>query len=1258
MAERETTGDVERGQRLKSQLLPSWNGFRGRSAGGSWAKPAATGLGTSFLVGCVERGKPRLGTPGRARGGFALVLVLITLVLMSVVTLAFFSKAQLNRQISSASAANQQALLLAETAVGMFSRDLRHEIEAGSEPDPFSVDPGVRNIYRPLAVSTNLTFLGSTNQISVFPSMLPQRVVAAASAPDLLVKQTLQGADFFQNGAGLTNHPWLPPIPSRGSDVSTSAQPLKGRLVLPGSWGLPGLHATNQSLPAPDWVYVNRLGDTPTEFSPEWRNRQVSNGDYIMGRFAYNVYDVGGLIDVNVVGNTLASQENAIRGRLHQVQLTNSEDHVQAPAFGDFVQWRSPQETADTLSDPARNFLTVPMNSQALTGRRDLLAFAGRDGSPISQAATRFFHTASRSLASPAYFPDPGVMALQPENLNAAEINAPLLGARFDVERTLARGTEDSVTVPVGTPVMARKFPLPKLDLLSDPATDPSDLQYYFGLTRQADGSFRYTAASPDGRIKRPAEIAAEGREPNFFEVLQAVIVAGSLGRNAGNTYTIDHARDELRNRQVWQIGANIIDQWDSDDYPTEIQYYVPTPDAWESVYGVENLPYINTVAIIAHRPAWDAGRNRFELWSVFDVWNPHQNASIPPQGIGGFRIVPRSGQMRVTLNLTVQLGSDRPDPWPGVGDPPMLSNIVRATTQHIQQQIVPLNVNRAVSFPFDLDARQPVRVGTAGPPDAETWDGGLLLNMHPNLPPAVPPDIETLAGDPAYSDLIDDLNKRLHYTSHPLIGEPGGTFGAKACNYFRLRSTPDDKVVIDLQYQRGPGGPWVTYQSIDGFLPRGGENADPFPLAGGSDGATSVISSDQALSTVLSHTLFSVNPSNTVNDFYGWRFDSPGIPDNDHTRDGFTLMKYDPRTTRFGHNELRRAQRGRTIRQSINLPGYPANNVRRDLSSGWAMLRMSSGSASRFGSHEANSNDYIAGIHSKLRTAPYRLQPADAMQWHVASSIHFAPWGYLANLPEVSLSPDLNPSRYLDRDGLIRPADGYLGAVPTAVTSQPPESKGGIGDRPVMLNRPFRSVGELGYAFRDLPWKTLDFFTRNSGDLGLVDVFSLEEVVGASPLVAGKVNPNSAPAEVLATLLAGAATKTDGSNPLAPGEARELADAIVAERTSRGPFLHSGDLVTRVFSPDGHNVNGTYDPREHRKAEREAALRALASISCTRTWNFLMDLVVQSGRFSPNSSSAADFVVSAHKRYWVSLAVDRMTGEVISEQWEPIDED
>ena len=44
------------------------------------------------------------------------------------------------------------------------------------------------------------------------------------------------------------------------------------------------------------------------------------------------------------------------------------------------------------------------------------------------------------------------------------------------------------------------------------------------------------------------------------------------------------------------------------------------------------------------------------------------------------------------------------------------------------------------------------------------------------------------------------------------------------------------------------------------------------------------------------------------------------------------------------------------------------------------------------------------------------------------------------------------------------------------------------------MLNRPFRNVGELGYAFRDLPWKTLDFFSDKSADAGLLDIFTIND--------------------------------------------------------------------------------------------------------------------------------------------------------------------
>ena len=55
--------------------------------------------------------------------------------------------------------------------------------------------------------------------------------------------------------------------------------------------------------------------------------------------------------------------------------------------------------------------------------------------------------------------------------------------------------------------------------------------------------------------------------------------------------------------------------------------------------------------------------------------------------------------------------------------------------------------------------------------------------------------------------------------------------------------------------------------------------------------------------------------------------------------------------------------------------------------------------------------------------------------------------------------------------------------------------------------------MAELGYSFRDQPWKTLDLFTSDSGDSGLLDLFT----VGVSnELVSGEANLQQAPQEVI----------------------------------------------------------------------------------------------------------------------------------------------
>jgi len=75
-------------------------------------------------------------------------------------------------------------------------------------------------------------------------------------------------------------------------------------------------------------------------------------------------------------------------------------------------------------------------------------------------------------------------------------------------------------------------------------------------------------------------------------------------------------------------------------------------------------------------------------------------------------------------------------------------------------------------------------------------------------------------------------------------------------------------------------------------------------------------------------------------------------------------------------------------------------------------------------------------------------------------------------------------------------------------------------------------------------------------------------------------------------------------------------------------------------------------------KARREVVPRAMSSVSQTRVWNVLIDVVAQSGHYKPNAASLGnDFIVEGEQHYWVHVAIDRFTGQVIDKQIEVVNE-
>ncbi|MFV0416508.1 MAG: hypothetical protein ACK5NG_09105, partial [Chthoniobacterales bacterium] len=242
----------------------------------------------------------------------------------------------------------------------------------------------------------------------------------------------------------------------------------------------------------------------------------------------------------------------------------------------------------------------------------------------------------------------------------------------------------------------------------------------------------------------------------------------------------------------------------------------------------------------------------------------------------------------------------------------------------------------------------------------------------------------------------------------------------------------------------------------------------------------------------------------------------------------------------------------------------------------------------------------------------------------------------------------------YADPDGVVRKGDNSPPDTSTHNTPNSPYYTGSSGRdaRPVMLNRPFRSVADLGYAFRDVPWCSLDFASAMSADGGLLDLFCLNE--NQNELRAGVVNINSAGEEVLKTLLlnAGRDPAATGGTPLTGAEATTIARAI---RTALGPpAAPTFSVQTAADLPELTSLVAA-DMPDRFKFKREVLARSFADIHNGRTWNLLIDVIAQSGRYLPASTSLDDFVVEGERRYWLHVAIDRRTGKVVSRFLEPV---
>ena len=612
----------------------------------------------------------------------ALIIVLAFVVLLTGLSVAYLSRTTSDRQVAHSSYNQSRADQLAASAMDLVIGNLRQEITG---PSPTPAPPYLNANVLP-ARSGNPPIVGGVDPI---PNLIRRSVRSDIVTVPSLASAVNSTTDVSANGRFVSlprwNKHYLVPKLNTGDD---KADPVA-------------------SFTAPDWVFVTNNGATVI----------TQANSSVVGRYAYAVFDEGGLLDMNVAGNPT---DPSVATAAVRVGRKGSIAYADLSALGNYpilnpdgtgvyqvdrlVGWRNYATTQPTNnfpdsapasqafarnfqtdSAPATNFYNYVVNNttgflstntatwqvnskairtdQSFVQRQELIALRSTIGSTTSFStnALQYLTTFSRDTNSPSFSPSTPVgstidYAALASTANATNPN--FLLRKVPTSPALIRF--DGTTAAVGEPLVKTRFPLSRLAWLtykgpsatlatSDAvylaltgagvstttiaAGTAANIQTCFGLTfggtTGAPWTYFHGAAN---RILRLDEVAAAGREPDFFELLQAAISSGSLGQytntggaaggvTGGSVFPDIHMSSTTHH--ILSIGAAIIDQADPDSIPTRIQFTGGNSNTWTAC-GVENLPYITEIYPIAGTSPDTP--TQWASYLLFQLWNPHQS--------------------------------------------------------------------------------------------------------------------------------------------------------------------------------------------------------------------------------------------------------------------------------------------------------------------------------------------------------------------------------------------------------------------------------------------------------------------------------------------------------------------------------------------------------------------------------------------------------------------------------------------------------
>jgi uncharacterized protein (DUF952 family) len=1337
-----------------------------------------------------------------ADSGVALVIVLAFIVILTGLIVSFFSRSITSRQASNATSSQAKAELFARGTVKTIIGDLKQEIADGSDPVPI----------------VNGTLYLPKQPINAMPELT--KGISGIVGLENVVKRSANGQKF-SSGANASN---------RASSVPTTTASQNLRPISNARWNTPLLMpakstddhtptlGNNQSFTPPDWILVARDGSNPIKWDNNMRASLSATVDtMVTGRYAYMIYDEGGLLDVNVAGypdpasapkvlppdDLLPSYKGALAfADLTQLTDISGNPLLQQSDIDQIVGWRNYASATGTsttpqiintlplykwaaaegksnyyksvLSNPT-GFLTVSnsnmVNSktdQMFTSRQSLIRFfmqTLQGGSNVKvQNALQYLTHFSREINQPSLAPDhsgnknsyrtrPKVASVLqggydfPSGKTDDDINPSFLAIRVagtDPEKKAFdrnKGTPAiGPLVPAyeTDPLVVKRFPLSRLVWLTykgpsqgRTGVDIDDLknnlnvikamldlgtaanvETYFGLTWKASGYWEYSKyVTGGGAIKTLKEVAAETpkREANFIELLKATILAGSIGKGGATKATagvaddshpvaVQNIRDTVPDNQIIQIAANIIDQADVDGYPTRIQYFN------REFRGVENLPYLYRVRNAALKvenpdpmPPVVTGPNSqaqtkfthaktgtFVFVQQPEIWNPNSYDSGNPRTLGNPR--PANFDLVAYSNALPALPPASPtgggfSVWSCAEAAPKYSPTSKATPA--------LNdTNTRMTFTDNKGAlfREPTLLIKLGKPtnsnlqapgfttalqgaNSSTGAGlptgqSLSISDKSTAFPSVTDDGNYTGVYIGWNSALWDDGSRTRVATHLVAGNTAAT-----------GSTPT--LLYQIRCDNPNGGSYYAFD--EKFF-------DMHNNQGDNSAGTTTAGVERKRDSTKESTL--LNNSDYVNQIIGW---------------GKVATCFDPRTSRFGFFFSRP--------DSFPIASDPANihDLRAfppGVPGATPKLRWVDETNHVLESNRPDENAGYGGY------SPFGAPPGQSLGWEFSVTPRYGMYSqntrnikdnFLRYSGDVYPTPNAKNRRFTDPDAVLR--RGMGGYVPGGSNSVPANTSKGLPmatafyatgldprqkeSRPIVLNRPFRSVAELGYVFSDTPWRNLDFATPESGFAPLLDAFSINDTPDANGLIAGRLNLNTRQLPVVQAIVAGAYRDelgtTGAPKAFTAAEAKTIATALLARTdpknttAGKGPLVNVADLVGRWkpgatlpdptgatgdvdggtlfdgFSADLADANDAYNNNIMRY--REGAIRALAATGQTRVWNLLIDVIAQTGRYPMSANNPEQFVVEGEQRLWVHLAIDRLTGKIVDQQIEAVQE-